>query len=177
MNTSRWDMQAFLWSGFLKRSTEYCSLIDSWKHETSMSIEKKMSEKIHNIKKNQEKYIISWINVVFLDGLGDVCLNRKFVLNIVCGFSFKRMWSYSVSSLSLSSIMCAIYELETLCRDYDGTQALTSTPLCHGTRWMSYLDNESEFVWITWDSVTVIWVKWDSGSEFWAEIFCRNCSS
>ncbi len=38
---------AFLWSGFLKQSTEYCSLIDSWKHEKSMSTEKKK-----NVRKN-----------------------------------------------------------------------------------------------------------------------------
>lgn len=57
---------AFLWSGFLKQGTEYCSLIDSWKHEKLMPAEKKIYTK------NSEKYIMSWISVVFLNVLGDV---------------------------------------------------------------------------------------------------------
>lgn len=44
---------AFLWSGFLKQGTEYCSLIDSWKHEKLMPAEKKKKKKyIKKIQKN-----------------------------------------------------------------------------------------------------------------------------
>ncbi len=59
--------------------------------------------------KKKNKYIILKIldKRGVLDVIGDVCLSRKFVLNIVCGFSFKRMWSYSVSSLS--HLLCVLY--------------------------------------------------------------------
>lgn len=133
MKTSRWDMQAFLhFSGvdFLNRAQSTAVLLIAESMKNQCQLKKKKCQKKYIILKNEE-YIISWINVVFLDGLGDVCLNRKFVLNIVLAL---RECDLTVFHLSLSSIMCSIYELEMPFRDYNGTQALTPTPLCHGTR-------------------------------------------
>jgi len=57
-------------------------------------------------------------------------------------------------TIIIYNVCYTVYELETLCRDYDGTQALT--PACHGRRWMRCLHGESESVRITWGSVALL---------------------